>query len=392
MTSGLSPSDLAATIRAFSLPHRIRRSIVICTLDHAVVGDVTECFQDGQVNISAGSEVSRSASISMFDPTHQIGLDTENPAEGSISPKYLVRLHRGIHVDALGRWVDFPVGMLAITKPSRAGDVLTIEAQGKESLAQVPVWKTLVLKKGTNKVEAIRTAMSQLCGEQFFRMADTSATLSADVSIGRDTTVWAVIKDIADSMNWLLFYDADGYLACRPPSTDPVFLFHTGEVPGGTISGDVSIGYGEDVLNLVWATGGTPSGKKVPIEAFAVAPPTHPLSPAELRRGGVDGYRRHDLTSDEVTKLSDLQAMVDRSLAQVLLQSVDLSFDSLCVWHLEEGDPIGVQEEGGPIVSGTFSSASIPLSPGLQSNGYLRKVSRSVRSIQKFSATARARA
>lgn len=380
MTTGLSPADLQAAIKAACGPHRMRRNVTICTLDHSVVADVTSAFVDGQVNIAASSEVSRSATVTLFDPTRSIGIDKANPAEGTVAPKYLLRLSRGLYVDALARWVDFPLGMLAFTKPGRVGDLLSIEAQGKESLAQLPVWQTLVLKKGTNKASAIRTAMSQLLGEKFFRISSTTATLTKDISIGRDATTWAVVKEIADGMGWSLFYDAEGYLVARPPSTAPVFLFRSG--PGGSLASDVTVGFGSEVYNRVLATGATPKGKKAPREATAALPPIHPLSAASLARGGVHGERRYDVSSDDADTAAKVQSLADRTLAQVALQSVEFSLESLPLLHIEEDEAIGFEADDGQIASGSWSSASIPLSAGLQSNGYNRRVSRSVQSVR----------
>lgn len=381
MAAGLSPSDLAVTVEAMLDNHRIRRNVSICTLDHTLIEDVSEAFIEGQVNIASSAEVSRSATISLFDPTHQIGLDSANPATASVAPKYLLRLTRGLYVEALGRWVDFPVGMLPFTRPSRVGDVLTIEAQGKESLAQLPAWRTMTLKKGTNKAEAIRMAMEELCGEKFFRLETTSATLKANQTVSRDTNAWAIAKSIADSIGWQLFYDAEGYLVGRPKPVEPVFTFYasTSYRRGSLVGGAPAVGYGAEVYNRVLATGTIPKGKKKPREATAALPASHPLSAEELARGGVPGERRYDVSSDDADTNAEVQKLADETLAEVVLQSIDFTFDSLVLPHLEEGDPIAFEAHGGNLVAASWDTASIPLTVGIQSNGANRRVSRTYR-------------
>ena len=371
---GLSAEQFAAYEQTITGPHQVRAVVLIEDLDGNLIQDVSDMGPTGQVNIAAGGETSRSCMLTLFDPTYRVGLDEANPEAGPVSPRYQVRLARSVHVPTVG-WVDVPLGVLPFTFPQRDGDTLMIEAQGKESLAQANTWTPLVIKKGTDKVTAIRTIMATLTGETLFRIEPTTALLDADLSIGRDTSPWQACRDLAESMGRRLFYAADGYLVCRTPSTSPVFEFRTGI--GGTLLSRPRAGFSSDsVANLVYVTGAVPKGKNDPISAFAVAPASHPLSPQNLGRNGVPRYLRHDVSDDTLATVAACQALADQSLTQVLLNSVDIQFDSLPVAHLEEGDAIRVTDSlVGISMTGTVTSQSIPLTTeGSQSNGYLRRV------------------
>lgn len=248
--TGLNATDYRLLAACFGMNHRMRRTVQILDLDHNLIEDITSQFNDGQVNIDPTATVTRSATAAMFDPTHTIGLDTDNPAAGTVAPIYMLRLKRGMYVEALGAWHDIPLFTGPITRPSRDGDMLTIEAQGKESLAQELAWRPILLKKGMNKVSAIRKLMGSGAGETRFRMPATRAKLSKDITLSRAKSPWQVAGSIARGMGRTFYYDGAGYLVCTPKSTTSVFTFATGI--GGTVASTSKIGYNEgEIHNLV---------------------------------------------------------------------------------------------------------------------------------------------
>lgn len=380
---GWSATDKAAYEAQIVSNHWMRTTALILDLDHNPIQDVSGAVEDGQTNVDATQQISRTATNDLYDPTRSIGLDTADPTSGSVSPKYLLRKYRGCFVESLGRWYDVPVFTGLIDAPTRDGDLLKITASGKEVLALDKCWVTLTRKKGELKTTAIRAILAA-CGEQFFRIADSTAVLGADVSVTRDDTFWDIAKTISDSLGWLMFYDAEGYLVCRPQSTTPVWNFKTGN--GGSIRSQWQTGFStEGIYNLVYATGGTPSGKTVPLSAFAVADATHPLSPASLGRNSVPRYLRWDVSNDVLTKQADVQTLANTTLPQVLLDSVSMSFESMPVPHLEESDAIMVTD----VFTGVSTAATQRTwaigdnTSATQPNGFLRRVSRSSRTLKK---------
>lgn len=380
---GISSCERKSLARAFGLPHRIRRSVRILDLDHRLVSDVTDLFVDGQVNIDRTASVTRSATVSLFDPKHLVGIDTTSPNAGIVSPRYLLQLHRGIYVDELSKWVDIPCGVLWFTKPSRQGYTLSIEAQGKEAIAQYPTAKQISFTASANKMAAIRTIMGSI-GETRFRLDATTERMGKAFVVDLSMTPWAACKKIADSMGRQLFYDAEGYLVCRARPANAVFTFRMGD--GGTVRSDPQFTYSDGVVyNYVRATGATPEGKNDPISASSHVGSTHPLY---ITRHGQFVPLRADASNDKLKTVSAVKSLADDQLAKLIDDSQSASWDSAPVWHIEEGDPVvltdALDDDGSDAsfaLTTLMGSLSIPLGLGNQSNGLARRVSRSRRRV-----------
>lgn len=368
---------------AYGGHHRIRRTVRILDLDHRLIEDVTDTFIDGQVNVDSRGTPSRSATVSLFDPSHLVGIDMASPFSGTVSPRYLLELHRGIYVDSLARWVDIPVGVLWFTKPTRAGDILSIEAQGKEALALYPVVKQLTFSAGANKMSVIRAIMDSI-GETRFRLDSTTEKLGGKFTVDLSMTPWAACKKIADGMGRQLFYDVEGYLVCRVRPQAAQFTFRYGD--GGTVRSDPQFTFSDGtVYNYVRATGATPEGKDQPISASSHVPSSHQLY---LTRNGQFVPLRSDASNDKLTTVSEVKNLADDQLASLLADSQSASWDSSPVWHLEQGDPVRLTDarddddtDASFSITVPLGSFSIPLTLGNQSNGYMTRVSRSKRRI-----------
>jgi hypothetical protein len=378
---GLSAADLLEVNRCFGLPHRIRRSVRILDLDHNPIQDVSDSFYGGQVNVTygQGDGVNRSATVELFDPTHAVGLDTES--EGVVSPRYLMQLHRGMYVDALERWVDIPAGAYWFTAPKRAGDILSIEGQGKEAIARYGTVQQIAFTAAANKMTVIRTVLASI-GETRFKLQPTTAKMGVARTLTYDSNPWAFCQAIASGMGRQLFYDAEGYVVCRPLPSSAVFTFRQGS--GGTVRTEPDFGYGEP-FNLVMATGATPKGQNVPLRKSARVASTHPMY---LTRGGKFVPLRYDVSNDKLTTAAQVQAYANSTLASIVLDTQTGGWESSPVWHLEEGDLVTVTDGTDEAGTGArytlpvrMTSWSFPLTLGPQSNGANRRVTRTSRRL-----------
>jgi hypothetical protein len=382
---GLSAADLAAVVRCFGLPHRIRRSLRLLDLDHNPVEDVTSTFYEGQVNVNAGQGdgVSRSATISLYDPSRAVGLDVANAGAGVVSPRYLLEASRGMFVDELDRWVDIPAGVFWFNAPTRAGDLLNIEGQGKEALARYGVVRQLGFSSAANKMRVIRDILESI-GETRFRLEPTTATMGKTWTLTYDTTPWAACQSIAAGMGRQLFYDAEGYVVCRTTPSSAVFTFRQGN--GGTIRKEPEFGYSSDsAYNYVLASGATPQGQNVPIRRGALVASTHPMY---LTRNGTFLPLRYDVSNDKLTTTAQVQSLANSTLASIVQDTQTGGWDSSPVWHLDEGDVVHVtdarDDEGTDASYGInvrMTSWSFPLTLGPQSNGANRRVARTSRRL-----------
>lgn len=388
VNTGQSAADLALTVANFGLPHRIRRTVRVLDLDHQPVEDLTTAFLDGQVNVDQNAEVTRSATLSLFDPTHSLAFDTSDPTQGSVVPRYLLELTRGMYVDALDEWVDIPAGVLWMGQPKRSGDILTVEGQGKEAIARRPVVRELSFKPSAKKTDVIRIIMESI-GETRFRISASAATVGVQYALDRKTSPWQACKNLAASMGWHIFYDASGYVVLRPKPTASVFTFRQGN--GGVVRSEPEYGYAtNEVSNYVLASGATPQGQNNPIIATARVDQNHPLY---LERNGEPVWLRHDVSNDKLTTPKAVKQLADETLAQVVLEATTGSWESAPVWHLDQGDVVtitdAIDDEGTGAsysVPMPLKSFSIPLTLGNQSNGYNARVSRTSRLITRSAA------
>jgi hypothetical protein len=341
---GLTAAERRAFHRALRSSHTRRIYITITDLDGHVVSDLSHVVLDGQVTVDYDAEVTRALNLTVLDPAHTLNFDTESPDDGALFADRMIRVHYSVLVNELGRRVSVPVFHGPVTKLARAGDTVEIEAQGKESLAMGAVWKPLVLKKGMKKTTAIRTLLRERAGERRFSIPDLAARLPNTLNLDRYSSAWKNARKIARSMDRQLFYNGAGRAELRRLPGKPVYTFRTGT--GGDIVTDVQVEYLlEDIKNTIVVLGKKDGKSRV--RAQAVADPKHPLSPRRLGRTNSQGefVPRHlvEVIEDEsIRSQKEADRKARRILADRLRQTVEVTFDTLPIPHLEPGDLVRV--------------------------------------------------
>lgn len=371
----LTPAERTEFEETLFRPHTIRARAHMLDLNHNFVADITEALDSGQVNFDTESTTLRSASVVLFDPTYELGFDRPNELGSSLGPTVLVRLWRDVWLPKAERWVEVPLFTGPVTAVSRDGDLLNVELQSKVFLSQDKLWSPITIKRGTNRATAIRTVLVA-CGETKWGWnAATSQKLTADASFAQDVTYWDAAKSLADSLGWVLYYNAWGHLNFGSPNSSVSFTYRTGN--GGAILSTPKIQYNAaSVINSVRVVGGTPKGAKAPVTATAKAPADHPLSPQNLGRGGKLRHVWSDITNDKLTTKTQAQNAANAELNKALLENVEISFDALVYPILDETDLIRVQTDDFT-VNCRFNKSSVPLtSEGTASVGYLTRVTK----------------
>lgn len=367
-----SPAVQVAVERQMLGSCRIRARAHLLDLNHRFLADITSVQMGGDVAVDATQPVSRSLSMQTFDPDNVLGL--ESSTSGFTAPTVMVQAWRDIFVDDLNRWVPVPVFCGPITKPSRTGKTLTIEAQDKGALASFET-TALTIRKGTKGDVAIRAVLRHV-GETRFRPITTGKVTKRDYVLNAETTPLALAKRIARDMGWVLFYDAEGYVVIRTAPTGTSFTFRTGT--GGTLLSPVASGYWDsEVTNRVIGTGAAVKGKSV--TAVATLNRNHELSPENLARdekpnSGLRIYRMTDIAS---STSAEVREDVDLELYRRSVQARSVSFDSRPVWHLQEHDVFAVDDRiDGVQLTARVAQMTIPLGhDGVQTNGYLNSYS-----------------
>lgn len=389
MKLGLTDGERGAYERALRSSHVRRITVAVTNLAGTELARLDPVLLDGQVTVDLDAEVTRSATLSFLDPAHALSFDTDSPDDGALYADRMVRVDYGVLVEELGREVVATVFHGPVTKLDRAGDVVSVEAQGKETLASGAVWRTLTLKKGQTVSDAIRTLLVDRAGEtsvdipQIRNNAGKPVRMPRARSLDRFQSIWSHAKRLATAQHRQLFYDGSGRAILRSWPRRSVYKFRTGT--GGDVVGDVQVAYQiGDVKNAVVVEGGKPRGAQRKVRAQAVAPANHPLSPRRLGRTGAPRYLVEVISDDSIRSERAAKRKAKSVLDNRLREVVEVTFDALPVPHLDPGDVVGIETDD---FTTTFRlrKFTIPLtSTGapVMSVGYLKKTTPNRRRIR----------
>lgn len=372
--NGLSQAQVKMTERQMVSPYRVRHGLRLVDLMHRPIQDLSDMRTAGNVQVNATTEgVTRSLSLDLYDPTDVLNLSSAEVTTAGMNR--MIEVTKGIYVEEMGAWADFPVFAGPISKPKRQGDVLVIEAQDKASMA-LDEGRTFVARKGWNAGTAIRKIMADLLGETRFRIASTATRLGRDYAIGEGASPWSVVQAIARSLGWVAFYDAAGYLVCRPRSTTSVFTFAAG--PQGSLLGGIEFGYWDrQIYNRVRIKGGKIS--KVQIIAIATVAAAHPLAPGKLGRSGKARFLTRTITDTSIKTFAAATALASRKVNELAVQQLSASGEAVPIWHLQEYDTVTVIDpDSGASVRTSLTEFTIPLTcAGTMALGYASRSARS---------------
>lgn len=385
---GLSAAEKKAYHALLQSSHTIAIWVTIMDLDHNERTSVSKWLMDGQITVDTDAAVTRSLSLDLLDPYGALHLDSKSPSDGAMFADRMLRVIYSIVNPTRTKRYSCPIFTGPITKLDRNGVMITVEAQGKESLGLATPWQTKTYKKGYRVTAAIQDILEDIIGENKLDIPSLTNKLPRNVSVGTtfdkegNRTVskspWEVAKKLASSIGYQLFYNGWGIATMRKKQTSPCFTFE-GE-SGGALKSVPTVGFNLDrVVNAVEVFGKKPekeegkTTKKQP-HARIVAPRSHPLSPWSLGRSG--GPRYLPMVIEDDVFWTDAEAMerAKDELAYGLLSSYALAYDALVIPHLEELDVVRLNSE-------KFSNNhlmkqfAIPLtSAGTMTVGYARNV------------------
>lgn len=350
--------------------HQVHIKIESITLDHDDPRDMSDRLLDGQVTVSAVAEVStRELTVSLLDPDATLGFDSGDPADGVMFADRMLRVLYGTRGQRLKRWVYVPIFTGPVTALDRDGYVVALRASSKEILGG-EVWAGFTVKKGTNKVDAIKQIMAK-SGESRWRTSATTSKLGAQLSVANPQTFWLAAKKVAQSIDRQIFYDGDGKLVVRPAPTAVSYTFSEGE--GGSVLTEPQVSYDPASLkNVVQVKGRKPKKGKTPVYN-AYAPSDHPLSPRRLGRNGQPRYIAEKFQSDSYRSLAECKKRAITLLESKLTETINVKFDALVIPHLEPNDKCKVAV-GRMDLDFWLREYTIPLTPGgVMTVGYVRR-------------------
>lgn len=195
----------------------------------------------------------------------------------------------------------------------------------------------------TTPVETIIKALAANAGVTKFRLPYTGLAFTEDVVFDPGTARWVVMKRIANSVGYEIYFTPDGYLTMRPypdPSTSPVtWAFLTGQ-PAGTLvkykrSSDDTLVKNHCVVI------GTPQTDDAGFSqvAFGEARNDEASSPTRISRIG----DRLDLFKSEyITESTMAQAVAEARLRISALEQFNVEIESLLIPFVDGGDIVTV--------------------------------------------------
>lgn len=351
----MSSHDAEVTVQVLSLSERVLAQA------HLI---------DGQVNIQPGALIRRTASLTLSDPDHSLGLDPESPWEQTLAENKLIRVRHTIEVPGYGPVTVTPfVGPVASL--ARDGSTVAVECQDKTALAMRGALP-MRIGRGHNAVNAIRDIMADRCGERHFRLPRGIRTrLPWAVNVGwRDeSSPWVACQRIARMLGMQLLYSCDGYLTLRNRPHQAVITFDEDRLtslPTGANDFTGIVNYARVYVGSGYRAARVTRRNRLSPESLArngvphflpaveeLSAPPRPGREAKLRE-----VRAYNTKLRSLTKAAQAKAN-----ALIEPTQTDLSWSCVPVFHLDADDPVRlVTPEGAIRVA--FSSGSIPLGVG----------------------------
>lgn len=338
---GLSAAGQSALEATLASNHSVKIIVAVTDLLGNRVSDISDRLLTGQVDVDASAAVSRTCLLTMLDPLKTLGFDSDSPDDGALWHNRMIKVYYGVKGPLITEWLYIPVFNGPITKLSRDDSIVSIECQGKELLALGIGWRPWTFKKGANRVQAIHDILANNTGETKFTFTDSTMKLASDYSLGRMTQAWHASRALAQGGGFQLFYDGRGVAVLRNRNLNPIFVFKGGD--GGMITSSPKVSFNTDgVANMVYVKGGVPAGGKVAVEWTETAAANDSLSPWRLGRNGVPRYLIHVIEDDSIKSVAAAKALAKTTLAQMLLQHVEVEFESMVNPLLEEYDTVRI--------------------------------------------------
>ena len=376
-TAGMTAAEKKAYEALLITHHSVETELWVMDMDHNPLSRISNRLIDGQVTVDASGDISRGASVDLFDPGHALHLDSKSPDAGAVfADRMLAIRHSIINPQGTLRYT-VPLFTGPITKLSRSDAVVSIEALGKETLSLARVRNQKTYKAGLYTVDVIRSILAAQ-GESKFSIPDGTAKITRNVSVGgADFLPWTVAKKLATALDYHLYYNGMGIATLRKLPSSPAYTFRSRE----SIKTPPEAGFDIDgMINQVEIFGRQPdppqpgqTQQKRPY-ALVTADRNHPLSPWSLARNGVPRFLPEVYEEDNILTDSAAKVLATSRLNSRIAESVDVKFNSLVIPHLEEMDIVRVSTEE---FASNFrlQKFAIPLTAaGEMSVGYVKKV------------------
>lgn len=333
---------------------------------------------DGQVTVDRERDERRMCDISLENNDNALKI---NPIDGFWYDKIL-KVFWGIrYFDSTGqeKRYETQIGEFMIDQivEARFPNVVKVTGRDYAKRCLTSKLKASMSFDQYTPIEQIITAMAANCGITKFAMPYTGEGFAQDVVFERGTERWDVMKQLADSIGYELYFRGDGYLTMRPygdPTMSPLmWIFNTSPVDGTLVDYERTTNDSRIKNHIIVSGSTTTDISGLSSSAFAEAINNDPQSPTRVSR---IGDRTDIIESDFITTTSQAQDMANTRLRVSALEEFSINFSGLIIPWLDAGDIIGIEEPDESIFVPTrflLANFTFPLQLGAMS-GTARRV------------------
>lgn len=354
---------------------RVRRRVEIYESDGVSPFEIDNWDQrliDGSISVDRTRDERRSADFILENKDRALKHD---PYNGFWYDKILKAFwgidYRDELTGELTRW-EVQVGEFMIDRIDEDRFPSAVKVTGRDyakKCLNTKLTQSLTFPAGT-AVEKIIQALAANAGITKFNLPVTNRAYGGTTVFARGTERWRVMKDIADTIGYEVYFDATGRLTMQPypdPTTSPlVWTFSPGE-PDGSLIDYKRSSNDSSIFNHITVQGATIEAGGVSTTIFAEAKNENPESPTRISR---IGDRTKPYESDYLTTVEEAQHMADTMLSVNSLEEYDISFSSLILPWLDASQIVGVvEEDDDPYIPKRFllNNFTLPLGLGAMS-------------------------
>lgn len=238
--------------------------------------------------------------------------------------------------NALEEW-EIQLGEFVADAVSLGQSYASVSITGRDltKLCQQSKFVVSTTFTANTSIESVIKTVATNGGIDKFKLPITGKVLDKDMTWERDTSRWDVIRDVANSNNYEIYFDHEGYLVMREfrdPLTTPATLGLSVGVGGNLISRSGKTSDAQ-LFNHIVVVGESSDSSTPPVYAEAINNVgTSPTSVQEI------GDRVSITTLSLVTSIQQAQEYANSLLSVSALEEFELSFESTLLPWIEVGD------------------------------------------------------
>ena len=238
------------------------------------------------------------------------------------------------YFDAAGdvQFYDTQIGEFMIDRIQEARFPNTVKITGRDYTKKclISKLKFSVQFSATTPVEEMIRALAANAGINKIALPYTGQVYTRDTVFEQFSPRWKIMKDLADSIGYEVYFRGDGYLTMQPypdPVLSPLaWIFRPGMLDGSLVDFDRSTNDSR-VYNHIMVRGATTTNDSgFNTTVFSERLNTDPNSPTNIER---IGDRVLPITSDFITSQDQADLIAEQQMRIASLEEFEINFESV---------------------------------------------------------------